>query len=69
MCLMKSHEGLNGLIYSEGLMTRSSATLPNKTQLYPLGFDHKYEEVSVHMLPHDKTCTQLHKFMIFILRF
>lgn len=52
--------GLNELIYSEGLMTRSSATqLLNKTQLYPLGVHHKYEEVSVHMLPHDKTCTQI----------
>lgn len=36
-------------------MTPSSAELLLiKTQLYPLGFDHKYKEVSVHMLPHEK---------------
>lgn len=53
--MSKSLAGLNGLIYSEGLMTPSSAQLLLiKTQLYPLGFDHKYREVSVHMLPHEK---------------
>lgn len=65
-------------------MTRSSATLLlNKTQLYPLGFDHKYEEVSVHMLPHERDPStskkhtkdmkrrvhKFHNFMIFVQRF
>lgn len=58
---VRSDPGLKELLSSEGLLTRSSAApLLNQTQRYPLGVDHKYEEVSVHMLPHDKTCTQPH---------
>lgn len=58
---VRSDPGLKELLSSEGLLTRSSAApLLNQTQRYSLGVHHKYEEVSVHMLPHDKTCTQPH---------
>lgn len=46
-----------------------STTSSQKTQPHPLGVNHKYKEVSVHMLPLDKTCTQGDsEFMIFIYR-
>lgn len=66
----ESHPGLNGLMYSQSLMTRSSARLLlSKTQLYPLGFDHKYEEVSVHMLPHERNPSLSKKHTNFMKRF
>lgn len=43
-----------------------STASSQKTQPHPLGVNHKYKEISVHMLPLDKTCTQGSEFMIFI---
>lgn len=46
-------------------MTRSSAAmLLNKTQQYPLGFDHKYQDV--HMPPHERDHCEAHKTYHFI---